>query len=317
MRRSVRARDVLLTAALNVASAPPTTFFYGGQAVVEGVLMRGRRHFAVAARRPNGDITVFSDLLRSRVYTSHFWSLPFIRGVAGLYEMLNLGMRALRWSVRIQLGEDADISEGAMRAAMGTAFVFALLLFIGAPLGIGALLHRAPTQSITSVLIEGGVRAVILILYLFAIGLLPSIRRLFQYHGAEHKAINCLESGAAVDVAHVRPASRLHPRCGTGFIVVVALVSIVVFTPLGLLPTALRILLQVLLVPVVAGISYEIIRALARVRHTRAGRIALAPILATQLLSTREPDDAQMEVAIAALDAARGEDPTVSEPWQA
>jgi len=219
--------------------------------------------------------------------------------------------------VRIQLGEDADISEGAMRAAMGTALVFALLLFIGAPLGVGALLHKAPSQSITNVLIEGGVRAVILILYLVVIGLLPNIRRLFQYHGAEHKAINCLESGAAVDVANVRPASRLHPRCGTGFIVVVALVSIVVFTPLGLLPTALRIGLQVLLVPVVAGVSYEIIRALARIRHTPFGRIALAPILATQLLSTREPDDAQMEVAIAALDAARGADPVVGEPWQA
>ena len=317
MRRSLRVRDILLTAALNAVSAPPTTFFYGGQAVIEGVLMRGRRHFAVAARRPDGEITVFSDLLRSRVYTSRVWSLPFMRGVAGLYEMLNLGMRALRWSVRIQLGEDADISEGAMRAAMGTALVFALLLFIGAPLGVGALLHKAPSQSITNVLIEGGVRAVILILYLVVIGLLPNIRRLFQYHGAEHKAINCLESGAAVDVANVRPASRLHPRCGTGFIVVVALVSIVVFTPLGLLPTALRIGLQVLLVPVVAGVSYEIIRALARIRHTPFGRIALAPILATQLLSTREPDDAQMEVAIAALDAARGADPVVGEPWQA
>jgi len=317
MRRSLRARDILLTAALNAVSAPPTTFFYGGQAVIEGVLMRGRRHFAVAARRPDGEITVFSDLLRSRVYTSRVWSLPFMRGVAGLYEMLNLGMRALRWSVRIQLGEDADISEGAMRAAMGTALVFALLLFIGAPLGVGALLHKAPSQSITNVLTAGGVRAVILILYLVVIGLLPNIRRLFQYHGAEHKAINCLESGAAVDVANVRPASRLHPRCGTGFIVVVALVSIVVFTPLGLLPTALRIGLQVLLVPVVAGVSYEIIRALARIRHTSFGRIALAPILATQLLSTREPDDAQMEVAIAALDAARGADPVVGELWQA
>jgi uncharacterized protein YqhQ len=316
MRRSVRVRDILLTAALNAASAPPTSFFYGGQAVVEGVLMRGQRHFAVAARKPDGDIVVFSDLLRSRVYTSPVWSRPFLRGVAGLYEMLNLGMRALQWSVRVQLGEDADISEGAMRATMATAFVFALVLFIGAPLGISALLHRAPTQSITSVLIEGGVRAAILILYLVAIGLLPNIRRLFQYHGAEHKAINCLESGDAVDVAHVRPASRLHPRCGTGFIVVVALVSIIVFTPLGLLPTALRIALQILLVPVVAAVSYEIIRALARIRHTAVGRVALAPILATQLLSTREPDDAQMEVAIAALDAARGGDPVVGEPWQ-
>ncbi len=316
MRRVVRARrtfDILLTAAVNAVSAPPATFFYGGQAVVEGVLMRGRRHYAVAARRPDGSIVVLSDALRSRVYTSPVWSRPFLRGVAGLFEMVHLGMRALQWSVGVQLGEDAEIGPNTMRAAMAVSVVFGLALFIGAPLGVSALLHRAPVRSITGVVIEGVVRGVILVGYLLLIGQVPSVRRLFHYHGAEHKAINCLESGAVVDVAHVRPASRLHPRCGTGFLVVVALVSIIVFAPLGLLPTAVRIACQVALVPVVAAISYEMIRALARVRHTRLGRVALAPVLATQLLSTREPDDSQIEVAIAALDAARADDAAVGE----
>ena len=138
------------------------------------------------------------------------------------------------------------------------------------------------------------------------VSLIPNVRRLFQYHGAEHKAINALESGDPVDVDHVRASSRLHPRCGTGFLVVVAFVSVGVFAPLGLLPTVVRLVGQIVLVPVVAAMSYEIIRALIRIRGTAAGRIALAPVLGAQLLSTRTPDDRQIEVAIAALDAARG-----------
>ncbi|MBV8444520.1 MAG: DUF1385 domain-containing protein [Candidatus Dormibacteraeota bacterium] len=312
MTKRISLRDTMLTAALNAVSAPPATFFYGGQAVIEGVLMRGRRHYAVAARRPDGRIVVCTDVLRSRVYTSAFWSKPFLRGVAGLIEMLHLGMRALQWSASVQLGEDAEITPAAMRIAIATSVVFALLLFIGAPLALGALLHRG-TQSVTSVLIEGGIRALILVGYLLLIGQVPNVRRLFRYHGAEHKSINCLESGAAVDVDHVRLNSRLHPRCGTGFLVVVAIVSIAVFAPLGLLPTWLRILFQVLLVPVVAAVSYEAIRALARIRHLAIGRALLVPVLSAQLLSTREPDDKQIEVAIAALDAARAGEATVGE----
>lgn len=313
MSRRRRVRDLALTIALNAVNAPPAPFFYGGQAVVEGVLMRGRRHYAVAARRPDGEIIVYSDLLRMRMYTSRFWALPFFRGVAGLIEMLHLGMRALQWSVRVQLGEEVQLGNGTMRAAMAGSFVFAMALFVGAPLGLSALLHKAPVQSVTGVLIEGAIRGVILIAYLLLIGLLPNIRRLFQYHGAEHKSINTLEQGVPVDVVHVREASRLHPRCGTGFIVVVALVSIIVFAPLGFLHPALRVACQIALVPVVAAVAYEIIRALTRIRHTAFGRIALVPVLSAQLLSTREPDAAQIEVAIAALDAARAGDPTVGE----
>ncbi len=304
MRFAQRCRDLLLTVAVNAVSAPPGTFFYGGQAVIEGVLMRGRDTYAVAARRPNGDIAVCTDVLRSRVYTAGIWRRPFFRGVAGLYETIHLGMRALQWSAIVQLGQDAEIGDGAMRGAMIASLVFALALFIGLPLLLGGLLHHG-TESIMSVLIEGVIRAFVLVAYLSLISLIPNVRRLFQYHGAEHMAINALESGDAVDVDHVRGCSRLHPRCGTGFLVVVAFVSVAVFAPLGLLPTALRLVLQIVLVPVVAAVSYEIIRALIRVRGTAVGRIALAPVLGAQLLSTRTPDDRQIEVAIAALDAAR------------
>lgn len=304
-RRRPRFSDILLTAAVNAANAPPAPFFYGGQAVIEGVLMRGRDHYAVAARKPDGSITVFSDLLRSRVYTRRYWSWPFLRGVAGLWEMLSLGMRAMQWSANIQLGEEVELTTGVMRTTVLISVVFGLLLFIGLPLLGASLLHRGATRSTTQILLEGAIRAAILLGYMLVIGFLSSVRRVFEYHGAEHKAINSLERGDDVDVAHVRTASRLHPRCGTGFLLVVALVSVIVFTPLGGLPVWARIPLQIALVPFVAGISYEAIRGLARIRHTTVGRILLAPILATQLLSTREPDDPQIEVAIAALAAAR------------
>jgi len=283
----------------------PQPFFYGGQAVIEGVLMRGPRHYAVAARRKDGTIVVIEEPLRSRVYTSRFWALPLMRGVAGLIEMLHLGMRALAWSANVQMeAEDIVISRGAMRTTIAGSIVFGLLLFVGLPLLAAGALHRGG-RSVGFVVIEGIARAVILLGYLALIAQIPNVRRVFEYHGAEHKTINCFEKGDPVEVAHVRRASRLHPRCGTGFLVVVALVSIVIFAPTGGLSWPLLVLSRVVLIPVVAAVSYEGIRGLARIKETLPGRIALVPILATQRLTTREPDDTQIEVAITALAAAR------------
>jgi uncharacterized protein YqhQ len=279
-------------------AAEPEQFFYGGQAVIEGVLMRGRRHYAVAARRRDGTIVTVSEPLKSRVYTSRLWALPFFRGVAGLIEMLHLGMRALTWSANVQVeADDIQLSPTVMRASMAVSVIVGLVLFVGLPLGLAGLLHHGQ-RSVGFVIIEGIARAGVLLGYLGLIAQVPSVRRVFEYHGAEHKTINCFESGQPVDVEHVRGASRLHPRCGTGFLVVVALVSIVVFAPFGSLPVPLLVLSRVVLIPVVAAIAYEGIRGLARIRRTAPGRLALIPILATQRLTTREPDDAQIEVAI-------------------
>ena len=284
---------------------PQEPFFYGGQAIIEGVLMRGRRHWAAAARRRDGRIVVVSEPLRSRVYTSRVWARPFMRGIAGLVEMLHLGMRALTWSANVQAAEqEVELSPGVMRATMAVSVVFGLLLFVGLPLVAAGLIHHGP-RSVGFVVIEGVARAVILLGYLVLIAQLPSVGRVFQYHGAEHKTINCFEAGNPVDVPHVRLASRLHPRCGTGFLVVVALVAIVVFAPLGGLSWPLLVASRIVLIPVVAAVAYEGIRGLARIRETALGRVLLVPILATQRLTTREPDDSQMEVAIAALAAAR------------
>jgi uncharacterized protein YqhQ len=295
-------------------AAEPEQFFYGGQAVIEGVLMRGRRHYAVAARRRDGTIVTVSEPLRSRVYTSRLWALPFFRGVAGLIEMLHLGMRALTWSANVQAeADDIQLSPTVMRASMAVSVIVGLVLFVGLPLGLAGLIHHGQ-RNVGFVVVEGLARGCVLLGYLALIAQVPSVRRVFEYHGAEHKTINCFEAGNPVDVEHVRLASRLHPRCGTGFLVVVALVSIVVFAPFGSLPVPLLVLSRVVLIPVVAALAYEGIRGLARVRRTAPGRLALIPILATQRLTTREPDDAQIEVAIEALALARagdvGESPT-------
>jgi uncharacterized protein YqhQ len=289
-------------------AAEAEQFFYGGQAVIEGVLMRGRRHYAVAARRRDGEIVSVSEPLRSHVYTSRTWALPFLRGIAGLIEMLHLGMRALTWSANVQMeAAEVRLSPTVMRATMATSAVMGLLLFVGLPLGAAGLLHRGP-RGVGFVVVEGVARAAVLLGYLALIAQMPNVRRVFQYHGAEHKTINCFEAGWPVDIEHVRQASRLHPRCGTGFLVVVALVSIVVFAPFGALSWPLLVLSRVILIPVVAAVAYEGIRGLARVRRTPLGRLALVPILATQRLTTREPDGAQIEVAITALALARAGD---------
>ena len=291
------------------------TFFYGGQAVIEGVLMRGPRHWACAARRKDGSIVMIEEPLRSRLYTSRVWKLPFLRGIAGLLEMLHLGTRAITWSANIQAeAEGIVLSKRAMRVSMALSAVVALGLFIALPLVSAGLFHHGD-RGIGFGVVEGAARAVILLVYLSAIALAPPIKRLFEYHGAEHKTINCYESGATVSIENVRRQSRLHPRCGTGFIVVVAFVGFIVFVPLSALPVPLLVASRLVLIPAIAAISYEGIRLLTRIRTTVPGRILLVPILATQRLTTREPDDSQIEVAIAALAAARaGEADTPQTP---
>ena len=287
-------------------------FFYGGQAVIEGVLMRGPREWVCAARRRDGSIEIIGAPLTSKLYTSRFWRLPFLRGIQGLVEMMHLGTSAIQWSARLQASDQGiELSGGAMRGSLVGSVVVALSVFVGLPLVLAGVLHRGSTGLVFG-LIEGVARAVILVAYLAAIAALPPIRRLFEYHGAEHKTINCFEAGTPLTVAGVRASSRLHPRCGTGFIVVVAFVGFIVFVPLAVLPWPVLILSRLVLIPLVAAVAYEGIRLLTRVRTTPIGRVLLVPVLSTQRLTTREPDDSQIEVAIAALEGvlARGGAPS-------
>jgi uncharacterized protein YqhQ len=278
-----------------------TPYFYGGQAVIEGVLMRGPKHWAVAARRPDGEIALRKDALKSVVYRGRIFRLPFIRGVVGLFEMLHLGTSAMMWSANVKAkADDIEIGRGAIIVTILFSLAFSFLLFFGLPmLAGGALRNRGGSLGFT--VVEGVARAVILVIYLYAISFIPDIRRLFQYHGAEHKTINAFEAGVPLTVEGVASQSRLHPRCGTGFLVVVVLVSIVVFTFVGRPPLPLLVASRFLLIPVIAAISYELIKLGARHSTNPVVAKLLVPVLGAQYLTTREPDPDQMEVAITAF----------------
>ena len=283
-------------------------FFYGGQAVLEGVLMRGRSTYAVAVRRPDGELQVLRERLRSAIYVSAFWKLPLLRGLAGLWEQLHLGMKALMWSASVQAaGEEIELSKGAMGVTIGIAVVGALLFFLGVPLLAAGFLSRGRSNLFFGI-VDGLVRIGLLLAYLYAISFKSEIARLFAYHGAEHKTINAYEAGLTLDVPNVRTQSTLHPRCGTGFLLAVMVVSAFVFGLVG--RPALPILLasRIILIPLIAMLAYEFIRFAGRHRHNPVVKVLIIPFLLTQKLTTREPDDRQIEVALAAFEAARQEE---------
>jgi uncharacterized protein YqhQ len=283
-------------------------FFYGGQAVIEGVLMRGKTTYSVAVRKPDGEILVKRERLKSVVYTSRFWKLPFLRGLAGLWEMLHLGMKALVYSANVQAeGEDIQLTPRAIAITVTIAAVGAILFFLGLPLlAAGFFSHGRSALYFT--MIEGLIRIGLLLGYLYVISLNTEVRKVFQYHGAEHKTINAYEADLPLDVANVRTQSTLHPRCGTGFLLAVMVVSVFVFSLVGRPGILLLILSRLLLVPVIAMIAYEGIRFAGRHRYNSVVKVLIIPLLATQRLTTREPDDRQLEVALAAFRGARQEE---------
>ena len=283
-------------------------FFYGGQAVIEGVMMRGKSHYAVAIRLPTTkEIVVDRGELKAPIYTNPAWKLPFIRGLALIGEQLHLGMKSLIWSANMNAGShNVEIGKREITGSVAVAGVFALALFIGLPLLLASVaVHRS--GSFAFVLVEGLIRVGLVLGYLAAISLLPDVRRVFQYHGAEHKTINAFESNWALDVPSVRRASTLHPRCGTGFLLVVLVVSVIVFSVVALFHPNLfwLVMSRVLAIPLIAGTGFELIRFMARHRYNPIVRIALLPVLGTQKFTTREPSDDMLEVAICAFNSAR------------
>src|SRR5205085_10636573 len=270
--------------------------------------MRGRSTYAVAVRRPDGELQVLRERLRSAIYVSAFWKLPLLRGLAGLWEQLHLGMKALMWSASIQAaGEEIELSKGAMGVTIGIAVVGALLFFLGVPLLAAGFLSRGRSNLFFGI-VDGLVRIGLLLAYLYAISFKSEIARLFAYHGAEHKTINAYEAGLTLDVPNVRTQSTLHPRCGTGFLLAVMVVSAFVFGLVG--RPALPILLasRIILIPLIAMLAYEFIRFAGRHRHNPVVKVLIIPFLLTQQLTTCEPDDRQIEVALAAFEAARQEE---------
>lgn len=286
------------------------SYYYGGQAVMEGVMMRGQRQMAIAVRQPDGRVALYSEPLDSWLYRSQIRHWPLIRGVFVLWDALLLGMRALAFSANVALAgevEPGDASAGAgsgglsgpmLWLTLGISLTFGVGLFFVLPLLVIHFLDRWIASSIVSNLVEGGIRLALLVGYLAAIGRMPDIKRVFGYHGAEHKTINAYEAGAPLDVASVQRHSSLHIRCGTGFLLVVVLFSILVFIFLGRPPLPLRILSRIVLVPAIAAAAYEFIRFGAAHYGNALVRALLQPSLALQRLTTREPDDGMVETAL-------------------
>jgi len=273
--------------------------YYGGQAVIEGVMMRGRKAMVTVVRRPDGELAVDKKPLPS-IYTGRLRQTPLVRGVIVLIEAMVLGIKSLLYSANVSLGEeDEEISGGLLWLMVAGAIVFAVALFFIAPLFLTRLFNVNSTLVFN--LIDGLIRATIFIAYVKVITLLPDIKRVFAYHGAEHKVVNAYEAGVPLEVEAVKAHSTAHVRCGTSFLFVVLIISIIVFALSGLHSSWQMVLSRIVLIPVIAAIGYEVIYLSARHTDISLVRAILAPGLWLQALTTREPDDRQLEVALAAL----------------
>lgn len=276
----------------------------GGQAVIEGVMMRGPKLVSTAVREPSGEISVKTEQVSTITERYPILKKPMLRGVIALGESLILGLRSLSYSAKMAGEEGEELSNREIIMTMCFSLGLAIVLFVILPTAAAKLLHGLIQDPIWLNLAEGGFRMVIFMAYMYGISRLKDIQRVFQYHGAEHKTIHAYEAGEALTVANVQRYSTLHPRCGTSFLLIVMLVSIFVFAFLGWPDLWERILSRILLLPVVAGISYEIIKFSGRSRNPVV-RVAVLPGLWLQKLTTRQPDDLQVEVAIKALEAVR------------
>jgi uncharacterized protein YqhQ len=286
-----------------MSAAKPTT--YGGQAVIEGVMIRGRRTIALACRKPDGGIYRYRERLSSPLLTSRVARAPFVRGVFVLWESLRYGMRMLMRSADVQLAEqDAKPSGAATSAFMFVGLAFALLLFIGVPYIATGFLRSALPSTLALNIVEGLLRLALLLGYLVAISAMPDIRRVFAYHGAEHMTIHAFEHGEALLPTNIARYPTAHPRCGTAFLLFVVVIAIAVFAIVPRVNLIVDLVVRLILVIPVASISYEVLRLGAGHEGNPLMRLAVAPGLLLQAITTRRPDDPMIEVAIASLEEA-------------
>ncbi len=285
----------------------------GGQAVLEGIMMKNGDKYSVAVRKPNGEIEVELDTYHEILEGSKIKKIPFIRGVFNFLDSLILGTRSLNFSATFYEDEDEqkNVKDPAKKARQDKALttlttvlavVLALTLFMALPYYTSVLLGRYVRNASLMAIIEGVIRIVIFVLYVAAISLMPDIKRVYQYHGAEHKCINCIEHGHTLTVENVMKSSKQHKRCGTSFLLFVMLVSVILFFFIRVESPVWRLLLRLLLIPVIAGISYELIRLAGRSNNILV-KIISAPGLWLQRLTTKEPDEQMVEVAIKAVEA--------------
>ena len=289
----------------------------GGQAVLEGVMMKNQDLYAVAVRKPDGEIEIDTEEYHGVLHGSKIKKIPFVRGVFNFLDSLILGMRTLTYSASFYEDEEAKetatdkamnkvFGDKAEKILMGITVAFSIVLAIGIfmilPYYLSSLFETYVRNSSLLALIEGVIRIAIFLVYVVAISLMQDIRRVYMYHGAEHKCINCIEHGHVLNVHNVKKSSRFHKRCGTSFLLIVMIVSVIVFILIRVYNPALRLGLRILLIPVIAGISYEFIRLAGRSENPIVGFLS-APGLALQRLTTKEPDDDMIEVAIKSVEA--------------
>ena len=277
---------------------------YGGQAVIEGVMMRGKQNAAIAMRAPDESIVIHQEEL-GEIYRSRLLNIPFLRGMIMLWDALGMGLRALTISANTQTGEDEKIEGPQLILTLIVSLAFAIGLFFLLPALAGHLFSLLPFEASAWVgnLVEGLLRLVILIGYIWLVGRVPDIQRVFAYHGAEHKTINAFEAGADLTPETVSKYSLEHPRCGTAFLLTLVVLSVIFFTLLGPLPLGLRLISRIVLIPIMAGIAYEYIRWSANHLDWSLVKVLVKPNLALQRLTTREPSLSMLEVSIAAFNA--------------
>ena len=288
---------------------------YGGQALMEGVMMRGKHHAAMAVRAPDGEIVTYEEQLPT-LYRSKWMTIPFVRGVFGLWDAMGLGMRFLTKSANISSGEENPIEGKELTFTVILSVLIAVGLFFVLPAFLAGLaekyLHLNPWWSN---LIEGGIRLIILIAYMAIIGKIPDIARVFAYHGAEHKTINAFEAGVELTPEEVSKQTLVHPRCGTSFMLTLVLISVLIFSLVGPLPLYWRLISRVLMIPLISGIAYEYIRFAANTMDKSAlMRWLIKPNLWLQKLTTRQPDLAMLEVSICAFKTMFASENSESQP---
>jgi len=291
---------------------PAADHFYGGQAVLEGVMMRGRDHWAIAVRQPDQTLHVEAHQIESIAKRFPILAKPGLRGVIALGQALSIGMKALTVSANHAVEEDQRLSKGQMVGSMVLAFALFTVVFIVGPYLGFRLVRRGVPSSLIRNLLEGVFRVMLFLVYLAAIGRMKEIRRVFQYHGAEHKTIAAYEHGDPLEPEAVDRYSTLHVRCGTNFLLIVMVLTILVYTAFGSRGLVAGILFRIVAIPVIAGISYELLRLGARHTQSRTMRVLMAPGLWLQKITTRRPDRDQIEVAIRAFEEVLRQEGTLS-----
>jgi len=279
------------------------SFHYGGQAVIEGVMIRGKEGVAISVRQPNGELNIVKQPLAS-IYKGRLRGMPLIRGIIALVETLVLGTQSLLYSAQVAAAEEVGekIPTALLWGTVAVSLALGVALFFMVPLfATRYLIDPYIDSALLSVVFEGLIRIGIFIAYLKVMSLIPDIKRVFAYHGAEHKVVNAYEAGAPLEVESVKNYSTAHARCGTAFIFIVLIIAIFVFALVGQPTLWIRILSRIALIPVIAAISYEIMKFGAGHINNKVVRILLAPGLLLQAITTREPDDSQLEAAISAL----------------